>query len=345
MDSEESSPNAGRYFAQVFTPRRTSGYDTTMSESKTTGSGDYRTRLAIIFPVILLLCIGLAWWLVRKTNQGQSDAAAVVDAIRSRRLSSYWSDRPYVQWYLKTRNRTIVGWQLTVREPYLKGYKGLRIQVDRKQSGGVVGLSEYTAYWTLSDDLREGHYQGRSHEQARALDNTGKQITLVDEAQATIVQNLQRLEVTQTIQGRTMRSDAAIPGNYIPKDSSSLVFQEVLRMGVAGRFRFIQDNLPPKQNEPQWVRLHVQPAEEAPGAVLLSYVSPLGMGEFESRVFLDEDGNVRRRVFADADGVEETATASLEAVAREFPNAIKFAESKLGEQNFSTSVLPAAESE
>ncbi len=167
-----------------------------------------RSLLAVVMFVILLVSVGLAWWLVHQRTIPLKSGANILAEIRSKSLPHYWGDKTEFQCYImRDRDGANVAWRIDLRERTKTGYQGLRMF----HSG--ANLLEET--WQLTDDAHHGRYNGPTPDVRVTTD------IILAGAKITVVQQLRG--------GASVKDSVPTPDNYIPEGMEPLVAAQVLR--------------------------------------------------------------------------------------------------------------------
>ena len=249
---------------------------------------------------VLLLAVGVAWWISQTRGGGGDQALAVLKDIRSQGLGAFWGDQPNYAWYLATKaDGEMVGWRVNLRMPLPNeaGYVGISHQrgIDEQ---GKWQISEER--WQLDPTAQMGSYEARV--------GRGRRI----EPQLFI--NFDKGLLTVSVP--THSDKQAAPANYLPEGLLPLAIRLTHQSGKKASFGMIINEVAIHELAAKKGQLHVVPLAITPQAdgVLLNYASA-----FEVHVTLDEQGEIQAEE-AGGSGIR-WQRATPEQVVKQFPEA------------------------
>ena len=188
-----------------------------MAEAEPT-SHSQRSLLAGVMLVILLACVGAAWWLSQRGNA----PASILDEMRKTTLTKLWGDEPRTDFYLITdaAGQTVV-WSAFAYRP-----------TDNGVSGTTHVGNSVPENWELSNNATSGQYAGAMRTDQGVLRT---RITYGD-GFVTVEQQLGN-------RGIHAIARAKAPVNYVPEGSLALVVRLVNQRGQGGKFAMIFDEI------------------------------------------------------------------------------------------------------
>lgn len=246
-----------------------------------------------LLPVILVGVFGLsvliALLIAGADEPAKSRGAEILDQIRTRRLSSWWSDEPVEAWYLiRNVNGNAIGWQLIIRQ---------------FEDGVFFGSTEIRTQknvvyeqWEINDGATEGRYVG----QGRIDGQPVKTVTTLSDG---------RIYVNSTAWPQKVSS--AAPLNYVPEGLISLVIYLTAVGAEPVICRSIIDSAAIIGNRVHFFTSRIEPEGPQSARVTLAGIDSVDLYQFDAR------GELKRSDSTDGTSV---IRVSHKDVLRAFPN-------------------------
>ncbi len=246
-----------------------------------------------LLPVILVGVLGLsiliALLIAGADEPAKSRGTEILDQIRTRRLSSWWSDEPVEAWYLiRNVNGNTEGWQLVTRQ-FEDGVFFGSIEVHRPKT--IV-----YEQWEINDGATEGKYIG----QGRIDGQPVKTVTTLSDG---------RVYVNSTAWPQKVSS--AAPPNYVPEGLTSLVIYLAAVGAEPVICRSIIDSAAIIGSRVHFFTSRIEPEGPQSARVTMAGIDSVNLYQFDAR------GELKRR-----DSTDGTSfiRVSPEEVLRAFPN-------------------------
>lgn len=190
----------------------------TFSPQPAANTNRQRSLLAVVMLVLLLACVGGAWWLVQlRTVQPEQIAREILNRIHTQTLNHYWKGKSERLYYLVHDARSQRYWWMAKgRARSEEGYRGWRLD--------ATGFREV---WSLNDTATEGVYDGPTS----SADPSVTQITLKDQALKV------ELVVGPTVAARI--GSQPVPELYAPEGLEFLLAHLVAEQGKDAAFSIL----------------------------------------------------------------------------------------------------------
>jgi hypothetical protein len=230
---------------------------------------------------LLLLCVGLAGWLVAARGGARQEGADVLAAIREKKLPAFWGNEGINLWYLWTDpNGQPAGWMTRTRSLAGRGYRGKRIE--------QVGSLFLREVWQVDHAGKTSQYLARALGVVR---RPASRIPLLQPISTTSI--LLRdgvVEVRHTGPQVGQAAQAAAPADYIPKGLNELAYLLACLGGRRATFTLVSNEAAIVHGRLHFTRVTAVP--QGPAKILLSAESPAG--QQQERIEFDAKGEVLR---------------------------------------------------
>lgn len=190
---------------------------------------------------ILLVSVGVAWWLVQGQKALLDRGREIIAQIRTEKLESFWDRRPSRLWYIKTDSTgRAVSWRAAYRDyvPARDVYRGSAF------SGSHDLLAR--AEWELSPDAGAGEYS------STVAGRNGQAFTVIRLRDGEV-------KVLRVVPRGSARAATAAPDNYIAEGTLELAVRLVARAGREASFRMIIDDAAIAQGQVRFIVVKMIP--------------------------------------------------------------------------------------